>query len=192
MITKYTEYIKESISTDDMIKYQVIYYDFLKNYFKENPFMIIKESDAGNFINIEVYNKDNINNIVLILELYYTNELITASLEPENNLILSHTEYNLSLIEYYLDNYYTILSELEDDIYLSNIPIINVDKYIEFLYKVILNPLKFDCLASEYNKKNIIQYFKEEIIDSSYYLPIKDKLIDKFKPIIEASNFDLI
>ena len=192
MITKYTTYIKEnkkSLTDDDMVTYLGKYYDFIVEYFKDNQFIKIKEYDTTITVD-NIGAGDDLN--IIQLSLYYDNDLKIYILNKNRTLKIDNYEDNINYIKTYFDNFYTICSETfkYNNIFFKNIPIVNVDEFIDFIYYLVdSNDNKM--LYSYYNN-DILKHFIDEVYNNDYYLTIKDKLTNKFQHLLNAKNFDLI
>jgi hypothetical protein len=199
-IKTYNNYITESktklVLTEDQLLYYIgKYYDFLKDYFKDNPAIKIKESSITNGCNLEVSNGNTNNEIIILsLDIKYNNEIELTTVQDEYILLyLNNTESNFEIIKQYLDSYYDILKVQTShiDLYVYEIPVVNIDKYIDFLYDIYLNFNKYDFLVSNYTKKEMLEDIQELDVMIDYKI-IENKFKEKFNHIINASNFDLI
>ena len=74
---------------------------------------------------------------------------------------------------------------------IEQIPIVNVDKYLNYIEFLFINYRKYDTMIECYDN-NIVSIFIEKVYNDGFYSDIKDKISKKFDYLIAANNFDLI
>jgi hypothetical protein len=193
MITKYNKYITENSNYYN--DYQIIY-KYIVNYLDNNKVRnLFKLSENfyrdDKLVNLFVkFNHFVILTISLREDFDYTHIISLKSVKDFND-INSVKEY----ITDYFDNlyitlykYYTV-DKFAISLKINNIPIINVEKYFDFLEKIYLNYKEFKEFKKYPDFLKQLEYeFNTDIILKRY----KEEFYKKFKPYFNAKKFDLI
>ena len=192
MITKFDTYLNENkklLSDDEMINYLTKYYDFFKEYFKDNNFIKIREYDTT--ICIENIG-DGTALMILQLTLEYNNKMTIYKINNHIKYKIDSFDDNIQNIILYFENFYDIFEKYlnKNNLRFEHIPIVNINGFIDFIYDIVNN--SNNKVLYSYYKDGILNHFIDEVYDNDYYLPIKDKLYDKFHHLINAKNFDLL
>jgi hypothetical protein len=187
MITKYNTYIIENNYFND-IEYTIenFIFDYLKNN-NTNKYVIITDV-RDNVIDIETVLN------FLIFRIYFKKNFIIIKFlnKDSNSFYYNDNISTLKLIKEYLDNFYVYLLNYisNNDIDLEDIPVIDIEKYLDFMEYLFLNYKKIKILNDNYI--DIITYFIKNVYNNSYYSDLKEKFNKRFDHYIHAKNFDLI
>lgn len=188
MIIKYEKYIKENISIFELSD---SYYEFINNYFKKNntdEYFIISERNnridveyTFGFLCLSIYLKED------GIHLFFVDNVDT------HHYFYDKYKSSLEAIHIYLDNFYTYLLNYMsiEELNLEQIPIVNIDNYIDFIEYLFLNYKKYDIIKKYYND-NIVSYFKQNVYNDYYHSELKTIFNKRLGHYINANNFDLI
>lgn len=183
MITKYKEYIKESVYDNEP----------LNNSFIEEIFNFIKDNYINEYLHLAIRN-ERCFAICMKTKFPMTIPFIYIKYNDEYLLSLDVTYYsrNLYFKTYNNDTKYLIFKDIKDVldnfyekfklIEISNVrnyPIIKIDKYIEYLHKILIN-------------KDVYKDFMDNVYKESLYKKLKPIFDKEFDYLLQAKNFDLI
>ena len=194
---KKENYLKESKEEVD--------YDFLVDYFT-GVFHRFKENGINLYVS-NVYRNQHTHNFELLFNnddsedeiLFITIDNDHKQIRYSNNSYRKNLHYNdLSKVPFEdykkvekdlekgLVNFYSS-EELNDyDYDLIQVPIINFDKWLDFIYKDVLEDIKGGNEGGKFDE------FMRDIYNSDYLKDKKSIIYDKFKHLIDAKNFDLL
>ena len=197
MITKIFEHTKKE-KFKIVVDNKNIIWKFIDTYLKDNNtrhlFKIseyIHEDD--NLIKIKLSFND-----FVILTINFIDECISlVSLKDAEYPLSFDTEDTIKYLKDYLDHFYTyvyeyyIYGEYNIAVKINNIPIVNVDKYMDFLEVILLTYKKNDIKGFKKYKDLLIDYkneFETDVVLKNY----KKEFYNKFDHWYNAKNFDLL
>lgn len=186
MITTYNTYIKESNEIDNVYK---IIKKTLQEYSNKYLNILYQDHWYNTSYYYSFYLYFNGNDIINI-DYLYKKKVINIIIYDEN-IIITEIEDIEDKINNCLDNIYnSIYYSLKNNEYLlsiQDIPVLNIDKYCDFLEELFNDNEKyFDYYVTNF------QVFIDFIYNNEEFDYIKDNLDKRFKHLIEAKNFDLI
>ena len=197
MITKLDKHTKKE-KFKIVVDNKNIIWKFLDTYLKDNNtrslFKISEHIyEEDNYIKINLsFNKFN------ILTINFMNELITlTSLKNVAEPISVDVEDTIKFIRDYLDNFYTyvydyyIYGDYSISVKINNIPIVNVDKYMDFLEVILLTYQKNDIKGFK-KYKDLLMDYKNEFETDEVLMKYKKEFYNKFDHWYNAKNFDLL
>ena len=191
MITNYNTYIKESkISISFLTEIQKFLY---QEYIKNNKFLTFEYYNPTTLVLQTVFPNnrklpllyiekkydyilyDNISLELIYFEKLYFNKRYVNDKSSTNNYI----EYIFYDIKSILDNLYKDERFKKYMSAVRNIPIIKIDKYIEYLHSIL-------SIGDNYAD------FIKNVYNNPFYSDLKDLFDKEFNYLKDANNFDLI
>jgi hypothetical protein len=184
-IQTYNNFLNEVADVGETVKN---FKDFLKTFENKYIKLIIRqESNNTTYLQLKEANFD----ILYIIIKHGINIEYYENILPQSyDYIIEYDKNLYNYITDYINNFYDLLKKSdkiikflkEDSEYILNTPIIDVEKYCDFIVYVYEN----------INNNVLSEFFESSIFMSEFYTDIKETFIKKYKHLVDASSFDLI